>query len=295
MSTISSILLQVRTHVDINDLALYFGVVSRIKQFRQEQDVKTGLCTIAFRDLPFDEVLDLAVSAGFDGVEPWGRPDHTPDPFDEDVIKRSADAVLSRGLEVSQFGSYANPTSDGFALQVEEALAISKIYQTNAIRVWVGDCGSAEAKDAQWEVAISGFVSFCDQAADAGMALVVEMHNGRLSDTVDGCLRLIEGVNRENFRMNFQPMFSNTSETTLDEAQRISPFVSTVHAQNYVSIGKNTRSLISDGLVDFNTVVGMFRAVGFDGYLEVEFVKEEDPVAALKADAAYLRELCETL
>ena len=70
--------------------------------------------------------------------------------------------------------------------------------------------------------------------------------------------RLIEAVNRENFRMNFQPMFSNTPETTLDEAQRISPFVSTVHAQNYVSIGKNRRSLISDGLVDFNKVVRMF-------------------------------------
>ena len=257
--------------------------------------MKTGLCTIAFRDLPFVEVLDLAVSAGFDGVEPWGRPDHTPDPFDEDVVKRAADAVQSRGLEISQFGSYANPTAKCFEEQMKDALAIAKIYQTKVIRVWAGDCGSADAVDAQWEAAINGFVSFCDRVADAGMTLVVEMHNGRLSDTVDGCLKLIEAVNRENFRMNFQPMFSNTPETTLEEAQRISPFVSTVHAQNYVSIGKNKRSLISDGLVDFDKVVRIFRAVGFDGYLEVEFVKEDDPVAALAADALYLRKLCETI
>ena len=80
-----------------------------------------------------------------------------------------------------------------------------------------------------------------------------------------------------------------------DAAQQIAPFVTTVHAQNYVVVGKNTRSLVSDGLVDFNTVIGIFRAVGFDGYLEVEFVKEDDPGAALKADAAYLRKLCDTL
>lgn len=257
--------------------------------------MKTGLCTIAFRDLPFDQVLDLAVSAGFDGVEPWGKPNHTPDPFDETAIRRAAEAVQSRGLEVSQFGSYADPTSDAFEQQMSDSLATAKIYGTDSIRVWVGNCGSAEATDDQWSRAIAGFVTFCDRAADIGVKLVVEMHNNRLSDTVDGCLRLIEGVSRDNFRMNFQPMFSNSPEVTLDEAQRIAPFVSTVHAQNYVSVGKNTRSLISEGLVDFNTVIGIFRAVGFDGYLEVEFVSEEDPEAALNADAAYLRKLCETL
>ena len=34
--------------------------------------MKTGLCTIAFRDRSFEAVLDLAVGAGFDGVELHG-------------------------------------------------------------------------------------------------------------------------------------------------------------------------------------------------------------------------------
>jgi len=258
-------------------------------------DVKTGLCTIAFRDRPFEDVLDLAVSAGFDGVEPWGKPNHTPEPFDADAIKRNADAVVSRGLEVSQFGSYANPTDGGFEQQMTDAIATSKIYGTDKIRVWAGSCGSADAEDEQWTQAIDGFTKFCDRAEDAGMALAVEMHGDRLSDTVDGCLRMLDGVGRDNFLMNFQPMYTDQADTILDAAQRIAPFVTTVHAQNYVVAGKNTRSLVSDGLVDFNTVIGILRAVGFDGYLEVEFVKEDDPEAALKADAAYLRKLCETL
>lgn len=257
--------------------------------------MKIGLCTIAFRDHPFEQVLDLAVSAGFDGVEPWGKPDHTPDPLDIDVVREASDAVRSRGLEVSQYGSYANPTEDDFEQQMADALAIAHIYQTGKIRVWVGSCGSADATDDQWSAAIGGFITFCDRAADENIELVVEMHNGRLSDTVEGCLRLIEGVERDNFRMNFQPMYTDTRETILDAAQRIAPFVSTVHAQNYVETGKNTRSLISEGIVDFGTVIGIFRAVEFDGYLEVEFVKEDNPEEALKADAAYLRKLCKTL
>jgi len=257
--------------------------------------VKTGLCTIAFKPVPFEEVLDLAVEAGFDGVEPWGRPGHTPDPFDADVVRKYADAVSARGLEVAQYGSYANPTDEAFEQQMQDAIAAANIYQTQKIRVWVGNCGSADAQDAQWAQAITGFSTFCDRAADHGLELVVEMHGGRLSDTVDGCMRLIEGVNREDFRMNFQPMFTDTPDQTLDAVQRIAPFVSTVHAQNYVNVGSNARSLISDGLVDYETVIGILRAVGFDGYLEVEFVREEDPKDALKKDAAYLRKLCETL
>lgn len=257
--------------------------------------MKTGLCTIAFRDRPFEAVLDLAVAAGFDGVEPWGKPDHTPEPFDADVIRKYSDAVKERGLEVAQYGSYANPTDELFDQQMADAIAISEIYETDKIRVWVGSCGSADADDAQWAKAIEGFATFCDCAAEKGMSLVVEMHNGRLSDTVDGCVRLIEGVGRDNFRMNYQPMYTETPDQILDAAQQISPFVTTVHAQNYVETGKNVRSLISEGLVEYRTVIGIFRAFGFDGYLEVEFVKEDDPESALKADAAFLRELCDSL
>ena len=257
--------------------------------------MKTGLCTIAFRYRSFEDVLDLAASAGFDGVEPWGKPDHTPDPFDADVVKKYADAVKSKGLEVAQYGSYANPTDDGFDQQITDAIEASEIYDTSMIRVWVGSCGSADAEEAQWTQAIDGFQTFCDRASDKGMTLAVEMHGNRLSDTVEGCMRLIEGVDRPNFRMNFQPMYTDTPDQILDAAQQIAPYVCTVHAQNYVVTGKNTRALISDGLVDYKTAIAIFRAVGFDGYLEVEFVREEDPEGALKADAAFLRELCETL
>ena len=70
--------------------------------------------------------------------------------------------------------------------------------------------------------------------------------------------------------------------------------MATVHAQNYEAAGQNARSLISGGYVDYRAVVRELSAAGFDGFLEVEFVRESDPEAALMADAAFLRTLCES-
>ena len=63
--------------------------------------MKTALCTIAFKDRSFVEVLDLAVRAGFDGVEPWGKPDHMAAVYDAEFNRRMAGAIRERGLEVT--------------------------------------------------------------------------------------------------------------------------------------------------------------------------------------------------
>ena len=252
--------------------------------------MKTGLCTIAFKELALKTVLDLASRCGFDGVEPWGRPDHTPPAYDQAHNLRVAEAVRARGLEVSQFGSYANPTSDEFQTEMGDALKIARDLGTDRIRVWAGRTGSADADAAQWETVISSFRRSCDQALSLGIALVVEMHENRLTDTAEGSLRLVEGVGRPNFLLNFQPMSSHGPDRVLEEVRKVAPLVSAVHAQNRLREGG--RGLISEGIVDYAAVVSELRKAGFDGYIEVEFVREECPEEALAADARFLRSLC---
>lgn len=255
--------------------------------------MKTALCTIAFRDDPFDSVLDLAVKAGFDGVEPWGKPDHFPDPYNGDVVAQRSESIRSRGLVVSQFGSYANPVSPRFESEMDDALAAAEAFDTHQIRVWAGSCASQDADEAVWTRTIDGFRRFSERAADAGVTLAVEMHEGRLSDTVEGCLRLIEGVERDNFKLNYQPLWRESSEEGLEKARRIASHVVSVHAQNYVGSGDNTRSLVSEGVNDYTAIIDILREVDFDGFVEVEFVVEKNPIDALMADAAFLRTLCE--
>ena len=255
--------------------------------------MKTALCTIAFKDRPFEDVLDLAVRAGFDGVEPWGKPDHMPGSYSPSDNRRIAAAIRARGLAVSQYGSYINPVAGDFAREVSEGLDTASDLGTETIRVWAGSCGSAEATDEDWRTAIRGFRHFADRAADRGMRLAVEMHLGYLSDTTWGSLRLVEGVDRPNFLLNFQPMYTDGADRVISVARQVASRVVTVHAQNYTAPGRNERSLISAGYVDYPAVVGELSAAGFDGFLEVEFVRDDDPEAALMSDAAFLRVLCE--
>ena len=185
--------------------------------------MKTALCTIAFKDRSFEGVLDLAVAAGFDGVEPWGKPDHMPEAYDAEFNRRMARAIRDRGLEVSQYGSYINPVSDGFEREMSEGLDIASDLGADTIRVWAGSCGSAEAANEDWQSTISGFRRFADRAGDQGARLVLEMHLGYLSDTAWGSLRLVEGVDRPNFLLNFQPMYSESADRVMAVARRVAP------------------------------------------------------------------------
>ena len=255
--------------------------------------MRTALCTIAFNERPFLNVLDLAVESGFDGVEPWGKPDHIPLDWTSDSIQKYAEEIGTRGLEVSQYGSYANPTSANFEEEMVDGIEIATGLGTGKIRVWAGTCGSLEASHEDWEIAIRGLQKFADRANENGLILVLEMHVGYLSDTAQGNLRLLEGVNRSNLRLNYQPLYNDGWEAVLEGVRQVAPYVETVHAQNYACVGSNDRSLISEGFVDYQSVVQMLRKEGFDGYLEVEFVREDNPEAALLADAKFLRSFCE--
>ncbi len=255
--------------------------------------MKTALCSIAFKDRGIESVLDMAHRAGFDGVEPWGRPPHMPHPYDQDWVCRLWEGVASRGLVVSQYGSYANPLSEDFEESVRDALRAAADLHTDTIRVWAGKTGSADASEADWQAAVDGLCTFADRAAGRGVRLVLEMHNGYLSDCAEGSVRLVEGVDRANFRLNYQPNYAHDADRVISEARKAAPYVAAAHAQNYLAAGSNKRSLVSGGFVDYPAVVGILKAAGFDGFLEVEFVREEAPEEALLADAAFLRSLCD--
>ena len=48
--------------------------------------MKLGLCTIAFRERPLEEVMSIAVDYGFDGIEIWGQEPHISAMYDEAAV-----------------------------------------------------------------------------------------------------------------------------------------------------------------------------------------------------------------
>lgn len=145
-----------------------------------------GLCSITYRQLDADGVLDLAARAGLAAVE-WGADVHVP-AGDLATARSVAARTAGAGLTVASYGSYFRAgVHDGFA----DVLATAVALGAPRIRVWAGDRGSAGADRVPVVTALADAVR---RAADAGVEVGTESHGGTLTDTTASTLLLLEEV-----------------------------------------------------------------------------------------------------
>ncbi len=260
---------------------------------------KTGLCTIAFSELPFQEVLNLAREVGFDGVEPWGKPDHLPLTLGDDQIVQARQAAQDAGLAISHYGCYVRIGDDlerevVSQQQKEENMAraveITRLLGTDICRIWSGNKDSELMNDADWDKIVRDGKTFCALAEDAGVTLAIEMHGRSVTNKAAASVELIERVGSPALKLNYQIL--NNSEDPYERARIAGPHVVMVHAQNEAREGSGQGS-ICGGVVDFQKVWDILHGeFGFDGYMEVEFVSGKTPEekrAALVADCECLK------
>lgn len=261
--------------------------------------MKTGLATIALRDFDVFEAIDLAGRAGFEGIEVWGRAPHTPDAYDEQHTLKLRERILANGMEPAIFGSYVNSANPSFREQALTALKIAETLGSPIIRIWAGDKEPPAAVDEDWKSNAANLKWMAERAADKDITLAMEMHGGTLALTPEGTLRLVELAQADNLKLNFQ--VNNLADFNLDQsAAVVGPLVVMVHAQNYLPAPEGSphpweRALVEDGIVDYTHLLKLLRPHGFDGYVEVEFLKgdpdKEAMIDALKKDAEFLRKV----
>ena len=70
----------------------------------KEKNMKIGLCTIAFSELPLEEVLNISEEYSFDGVEIWGKEPHTPEEYDEDYPDYDLVATVGETITIDPYG-----------------------------------------------------------------------------------------------------------------------------------------------------------------------------------------------
>lgn len=101
-----------------------------------------GLCSITFRELGVERIVDLAAEAGLSGIE-WGSDVHVK-PGDVVTAERVKRLCTDLGLSCPSYGSYArceDVVQDAFDAVLDSAEALS----AQTVRVWAGRQGSAEA------------------------------------------------------------------------------------------------------------------------------------------------------
>jgi 3-dehydroshikimate dehydratase len=109
-------------------------------RMRSTPRIRSGLCSVTFRESSVDEVIALAVSAGLESIE-WGGDVHVP-PGDTDIARSVGERTRAAGLDVASLGSYYRCDDAGdFASTLSSAAALG----APRIRVWAGEKTSADA------------------------------------------------------------------------------------------------------------------------------------------------------
>lgn len=250
--------------------------------------MQIGLCTISNKEASAEEVLETAAAAGYDGVEIWGR-DHAGD-GSVDTCEAIAETAADLGLETPVYGSYLAPGTDGFDDACEAEVAAADRLGADLIRVWPGESEYEDCTEDEWGAAVEDLAAVSERAAAADLAVTVEKHEGRLSNTTDGARRLIEAVDHPHCGLNWQPLFHMSETDLLAEAERLAPLSNNVHIQAPAEKGGSERVPLEDAYFDVGAVLERFESAGFDGYVEVEFVSgDEEYERAVRRDRDYLR------
>jgi sugar phosphate isomerase/epimerase len=157
--------------------------------------------------------------------------------------------------------------------------------------------GPKDADEQQWQDTIDGLQLFCDHAAQDGVELCLECHDGSLMEDSPATERLLQGVSRTNLTVNLQlPLVGETWETSV---QRLGRHCTHIHIHNWAEgfgVGPWTR--LSEGQGDWEPPLRAILAInGGDLCLSLEHATHggRDPFTAAQVDGPWLQALRQRL
>ncbi|MGE4489313.1 MAG: sugar phosphate isomerase/epimerase family protein [Kiritimatiellales bacterium] len=256
--------------------------------------IKSGVCSVTFRQFEIETVTGLVKEAGLDGIE-WGGDVHVP-PGDIVAAKKARQVTRNAGLEISSYGSYyfvldVNGREQDFAPVLESALALG----TNTIRIWPGAQPSEVATDDYRSRFVNKIRADLDAAAVHGIRLALEFHVNSLSDSSATALALLKAVNHPNLYTYWQPMYWVADvDYRFQGLEKLADQVLNLHVFQWLfhpmcgGWGDNIERLpLAAGRTEWPRY---FSADFLDGdhYALLEFVKDDDP-EQFRRDATVLK------
>ncbi|MFM8656224.1 MAG: sugar phosphate isomerase/epimerase family protein [Chthoniobacterales bacterium] len=260
--------------------------------------MKTGLCSITFRQLDIPGIVDLTRDAGLDAIE-WGGDVHVP-PGDTAAAGKARNLTNAAGLEVSSYGSYykiidAEGAEQDFAPVLESALALG----TDTVRIWPGAMSSDIMPAALRRKLVGKLRSDLDRAANHGIRLALEFHINSLCDSNSAALAFLEEVDHPKLRTYWQPIYW-LADVPYRRAglEALARRTLNVHVFHWLfhpyrgTWGENVEKLpLAAGEAEWRQYLSVPLSPGRH-YALLEFVRE-DSAEQLQADAAVLRRLVE--
>lgn len=255
--------------------------------------IHAGVCSVTFRKLVPEQIVELAAEAGLAGIE-WGGDVHVP-PSDLAHAEYVQRITREKGLRISSYGSYyrlveSEQQGQPFEWVLETALALG----APTIRVWAGGKGSAEADDSYRRRVAQETERIADLAAEEGLSLSFEFHAHTLTDTDESAEALLRAVDRSNVSTYFQPRFTDPVATNLNGLERILPWLRHLHVHVFSRADeKREQRPLAEGKEEWLQYLGRVAATSGERFALLEFVRGGEQ-EQFRQDAATLREwVCE--
>jgi len=258
--------------------------------------MKTGVCSITFRQLDIPQLVDLVRSAGLDAIE-WGGDIHVK-PGDLAAAQEARQRTIEAGLVVSSYGSYYNVLDmDGHELPFAPVLDSAVALGTDTIRIWPGAQPSEVASPEYRRRFVEKLRADLDAAAAQNVRLALEFHVNSLNDSNAAALALLDEVNHPNLYTYWQPMYwVSDPDYRLQGLEKLADRVINLHAFHWRfhpmrgGWGENIeRRPLSEGEAEWGKYLSVALPDGIH-YALMEFVREDSPEQFVK-DAAALRRL----
>lgn len=250
--------------------------------------IRPGLCSVTFRDLDIETVIDHAREAGLECIE-WAGDVHVP-PGDAVAARRARELTQQAGLAVASYGSYLRfeGTEEEVRAEGEGVLAAARKLGAPRIRVWAGSADSADVPEQDRARIVGRVQEFAQRAAAHGIDVGLEFHGRTLTDEIGSTLRLLDEVDRDNVRSYWQPHQGMPAGDALDTLRRVLPRTSTIHVFSWWP--RAERRPLSERAELWRGAFGLLAEQGTERDALLEFVPGDDP-ALLPREAQTLREL----
>lgn len=205
-----------------------------------------ALCSVTFRDLDVDTVIELAARHGVEAIE-WGMDVHLP-PGDVELARLLSGRCRAKGIQALSAGSYVRAGEPGARQQFDRVLESVRALGADNVRVWAGTRCATDTSEAQRDQILSDLDYMATCAADHGIAVSTEFHRNTYTETIEDATELLRSVNHDNLFSYWQPVPGRTLDQRKAELDALQPWLGHLHVFHWIPAEKSDeRRPLSEG------------------------------------------------
>ncbi|WP_254530599.1 sugar phosphate isomerase/epimerase family protein [Natrinema gelatinilyticum] len=269
-----------------------------------------GFSTNAFREYHLEDAIEAIADAGYDGVELLFDEPHLYPPTAteeerahvEDVLNRAeitvsnGNAFMLTAIEDFHHPSYIEPDESYRRERIDYTLAALETAAALGLPYISIEPGGPipETKSREWamETFIDSLESVVPRAEQVDVDLLVEPEPDLLIETADEFLELVERVDSERVRCNFDAgHFYCVGENPAELVEPLWEYTSHYHIEDIPADRTHEHTQLGDGAMDIDSFLGQLENRGYDGFVTVElYPYEETPIETAREAMAFLGE-----